>query len=119
MSLLLEMLWKRNLLSPSEVNSSAIKINEHENIVAALVEKHPHVTEDEILRILSEEFDVPFEELSNEMIESSAIGYVDYDLAKKYCVCPVKMKNNELHIAVNDIMNVQRLDMLRFITGMK
>jgi len=75
------------------------------------------VSEEHILQTLSLQLGIPRYIPGNGTIESEAIAAVPWDVAAKYNVLPLEVRDNEILVAMADPLNLDALDDLRVITG--
>jgi type II secretory ATPase GspE/PulE/Tfp pilus assembly ATPase PilB-like protein len=75
------------------------------------------VTQEDIDWALSNQLDIPYVRLSEEIIDRSAIGLVPADLARKYSLIPIIRTGDELHIALVDPLNRAAVEEVEQLTG--
>jgi type IV pilus assembly protein PilB len=74
--------------------------------------------EDEIARVISETMGVPYVNLFEPELSPDVIKLLKADMAKKFGVIPVKKEANALVLAMDDPMDFETMDNIRFITGL-
>ena len=57
--------------------------------------------------------------LINSNIDKVVIRSITKELAEKYCLVPFKICKDEIHIAMNDITDIEAIDNIKFITHKK
>lgn len=77
------------------------------------------ITENDLMRALEARFKVPFVDLTELTIDHSAPALISEELAKKYTVIPIAVKDKTLTVATSDPMNFYALDDLRLATNME
>lgn len=75
------------------------------------------VTQEDIDWALSNQLDIPYVRLSEEIIDRGAIGLVPAELARKYSLIPIIRTGDELHIALADPLNRAAVEELEQLTG--
>ena len=63
------------------------------------------ITERQLIEALQMQLGVDFVDLTAVSIPLELARYVPRNIAKKYCVVPVKLQNNELYVAMSDPLN--------------
>jgi len=75
------------------------------------------VTQEDIDWALSNQLDIPYVRLSEEIIDSGAIRLVPAELARKFSLIPIIRTGDELHIALADPLNRAAVEELEQLTG--
>ncbi len=75
------------------------------------------LTDETLVKFLSEQYGVPAVSLSHEEVEASIIKLIPYDVAYKYQIFPVSRSGATLTIAMTDPSNVFAIDDIKFMTG--
>lgn len=75
------------------------------------------ISEERLLRILSQLFHVQIAEFPSEDLPESLIKTIPPDIARKFRVFPYKRKGKMLIVATTDPTNVELIDNLAFLTG--
>ena len=75
------------------------------------------VTEETIARALAARFRIPFVDLDEEQVDSSAVAEIPLGIIKRFRVFPFRSDDRVLRIAMADPTAVEALDMLRFPLG--
>ncbi len=71
----------------------------------------------ELVRFLSEQYGMPSVNLSEIEIPSDVINNIPTDVAIKYQVIPVSLRDNTLIVAMVDPSNIFAIDDIKFLTG--
>ena len=66
---------------------------------------------------LARKFDIPFVRLHNFHIDQSVLGLVPYKMASERNIIPLCMHDEHLVIAASDPLDVETIDIIRFISG--
>jgi type IV pilus assembly protein PilB len=77
------------------------------------------VKEEDVAKVIAEKLKTPYADLFNPEIPKPIIQLLKADIAKKYSVIPVRKEGQDVLIAMADPLDIQVLDELRFITGLK
>ena len=75
------------------------------------------IKEEDLMRVSSILFRMPISNLKEESIEPSVIKMIPHEVAKRYGVFPVRIKDNTLILAMSDPVDVVALDNIRSITN--
>jgi len=76
------------------------------------------VREEDVARVIAEKLGIPYANLFEPEIPSAALKLIKEDVAKKYSVVPVKKEGGGLIVAMSDPLDIETIDVLRFITGL-
>lgn len=76
------------------------------------------VKESQLATVLSEKLRIPHVNLFAPEIPDEIVNLIKAEIAKKHGVVPVKVEGRVLTLAVNDPMDMEALDEVRFITGL-
>lgn len=74
-----------------------------------------YVEEEQVLRALGEQFDIPYEPDLSEQVDSSLTTKVPISFIREYSMVPYKQNGNGYLVAVNDPVNLLPLDDLRLL----
>ena len=75
------------------------------------------LTEDELLRVLSEHLNLPYLKLSSNGIDAAVISHVPAKLTTHYSIMPVEEQDGQLTIAVSDPLDFRMFDELKLVLG--
>jgi type II secretory ATPase GspE/PulE/Tfp pilus assembly ATPase PilB-like protein len=75
------------------------------------------VTQEDIDWALSNQLNIPYVRLSEEIIDRSAVDLVPADLARTYNLIPIIRSGDELHIALADPLNRAAVEAVEKLTG--
>jgi len=76
------------------------------------------ISEDKLLGALSEQYNIPYVELSHYPINPEAFSKVPIDILRRYNVLPIDIKGNFLILATADPMDIIAQDDISFLSGM-
>jgi len=114
-----EILIHEELITEEQLMDSltAQKDDRGKQIGQILVEKGL-VSEAEIQQSLSKKLGIPFVDVGQFQLDAEALKLVPEDLVRKYCCMPLYAYDQKLVIALENPMNWEVLDAVRFHTGM-
>ncbi len=112
-----EVLVKSNLISTEQLDQAIEKQKADGGKLGAVLTKMGLVRESEILQMLSEQYGVPAIKLSEFIIDTEVLQIIPPDVATKYQLMPLSIKNSTLIVAMTDPTNIFALDDIKFLTG--
>jgi len=110
-----QMLINKKLITSEQLESALQEQGKTGELLGVILVKKGFLTEEDFLKVLSEQFNVPFIKLKETAIDPSAIKKVPAKFAWYYKVMPVKFVDNKLLIASSDPL--RSLDDLRIFLG--
>ena len=111
------LLLKKGAITPEQLDT-ALAFQKEKNIrLGVALTRLNLVKESVLLQTLSEQHGVPAMKLSEFSIDSDVIKIISAEVAEKYMVLPVSLKNATLIVAMTDPSNIFALDDLKFLTG--
>ena len=111
------LLLKKGAITPEQLDT-ALAFQKEKNIrLGVALTRLNIVKESVLLQTLSEQHGVPAMKLSEFSIDSDVIKIISAEVAEKYMVLPVSLKNATLIVAMTDPSNIFALDDLKFLTG--
>lgn len=87
--------------------------------LTAIIERLGYSTEDEIIKVISKHYEIPYEEINEEYIDKDVITMIKPELARKFKTIPLNLIANQLTVAMSDPLNLIALDTLSFTSGKK
>jgi type IV pilus assembly protein PilB len=97
-------------------------LNEHyktkENLTR-IIERLGFSTEEEIIKVISNHYEIPYEEINEDYVNREVIELIKPDLARKFKTIPLNLIANQLTVAMSDPLNLIALDTLSFTSGKK
>ena len=106
-----QLLLDKNLITPEQLDICLQEKNKTGELLGRILVRKGFLKEEDLVKILSEQLNIPYVELKNISIDLSAIKKVPAKLAFHYKVIPIKFEDNKLVIASADPFNA--LDDLR------
>ena len=87
--------------------------------LTGIIERLGFSTEDEIVKVISKHYEIPYEEINEEYIDRDVITLIKPELARKFKTIPINLIANQLTVAMSDPLNLIALDTLSFTSGKK
>ena len=112
-----EMLQKAGLITQEQLAEALEAQKKNGGKVGYNLIKLGFVEEDDITRLLSEQYGVPSINLRHFTVDESVIKLIPSEVAQKYLVLPVNRTGATLTIALADPTNVFAMDDIKFMTG--
>ncbi len=111
------LLLKKGAITPEQLDA-ALAFQKEKNVrLGVAFTRLNLVKESVLLQTLSEQHGVPAMKLSEFSIDSDVIKIISAEVAEKYMVLPISLKNATLIVAMTDPSNIFALDDLKFLTG--
>jgi type IV pilus assembly protein PilB len=112
-----ELLLKAQLVTQDQLDEALEEQKQSGGRIGEHLIRLDHVSEEDILDCLSQQFGVPSINLRHFDIEESIIRLIPADVARKYHFIPVSKTGATLTVAMSDPTNVFAMDDITFITG--
>jgi len=112
-----EMLIKAGLLTPQKLQEALEYQKANGGKLGLNLVKLGHVKEEDITRVLSQQYGVPAVSLSKIEIDDTVVKLIPSEVAQKYLIMPVSRTGATLTIAMVDPTNVFAMDDIKFMTG--
>src|SRR5436309_9802127 len=112
-----EMLIKSGLLTPQKLQEALEYQKTNGGKLGFNLVKLSFVKEEDITRVLSQQYGVPAINLAKIEIEESVVKLIPSEVAQKYLIMPVSRTGATLTIAMMDPTNVFAMDDIKFMTG--
>src|SRR6266853_854684 len=112
-----EMLIKAGLLTPPKLQEALEYQKSNGGKLGFNLVKLGFVKEEDITRVLSQQYGVPAINLSKIEIDESVVKLIPSEVAQKYLIMPVSRTGATLTIAMMDPTNVFAMDDIKFMTG--
>jgi len=112
-----EMLIKAGLLSPQKLQEALEYQKTNGGKLGFNLVKLGIVKEEEITRVLSQQYGVPAINLAKIEIDDAVVKLIPSEVAQKYLIMPVSRTGATLTIAMMDPTNVFAMDDIKFMTG--
>lgn len=112
-----ELLLKEKRITPEQLQEALNYQKANGGKLGVNLVKLGYVTDDEIIALLSRQYNVPSIDLSAFEVDSSVIKLVPAETAQKYQILPLSRAGATLTIAMTDPTNVFAMDDIKFMTG--
>src|SRR5574341_723612 len=112
-----EMLIKAGLLNPQKLQEALEYQKSNGGKLGLNLVKLGFVKEEDITRVLSQQYGVPAINLSKIEVDDSVVKLIPSEVAQKYLIMPVSRTGATLTIAMVDPTNVFAMDDIKFMTG--
>src|SRR6267143_5491185 len=112
-----EMLIKAGLLTPQKLQEALEYQKTNGGKLGLNLVKLGLVKEEDITRVLSQQYGVPAISLSKVEIDDAVVKLIPSEVAQKYLIMPVSRTGATLTIAMVDPTNVFAMDDIKFMTG--
>jgi type IV pilus assembly protein PilB len=114
---LLEILQSRGLLTRAKIQEILEMQKQRNSKVGSILASLNYVDKDQIGKVLSEQYGVPYVDLRKINIPDSVLDLIPDEICKKYNVVPFSLEGKRLKVAMADPLDVFALEELRFVTG--
>src|SRR5881628_86875 len=112
-----EMLIKAGMLTPQRLQEALEYQKTNGGKLGFNLVKLGIVKEEEITRVLSQQYGVPAINLAKIEIDDAVVKLIPSEVAQKYLIMPVSRTGATLTIAMMDPTNVFAMDDIKFMTG--
>src|SRR5712691_9013438 len=112
-----EMLIKSGLLTPQKLQEDLEYQKTNGGKLGLNLVKLGFVKEEDITRVLSQQYGVPAINLAKVEIDESVVKLIPSEVAQKYLIMPISRTGATLTIAMVDPTNVFAMDDIKFMTG--
>src|ERR1041385_2604805 len=112
-----EMLIKAGLLTPQKLQEALEYQKTNGGKLGLNLVKLGFVKEEDITRVLSQQYGVPAINLSKIEVDDTVVKLIPSEVAQKYLIMPVSRTGATLTIAMSDPTNVFAMDDIKFMTG--
>jgi len=112
-----EILIKRNIITSEQLEKAFKEQKADGGRLGTVLIKLGFVSDNELLQILSEQYGVPSIKLAEFKIDPEVLKLIPPDVATKYQVMPLSVRDSTLIVAMTDPTNIFALDDIKFLTG--
>src|SRR5262245_6936256 len=112
-----EMLIKAGLLTPQRLQETLDYQKTNGGKLGLNLIKLGFVKEEELTRVLAQQYGVPAMHLAKVDIDDSVVKLIPSEVAQKYLIMPVGRTGSTLTLAMVDPTNVFAMDDIKFMTG--
>ena len=110
-------LTEKGYLTPEALDPVVLKAAEGSGGLAAFLVKRGMVSEDVILDILSEQFNLKRVDMAKVSIDKAVIDKIPLKFAEYYKFMPIKLENKKLTVAVCTPLDIRKQDEIRTQLG--
>jgi type II secretory ATPase GspE/PulE/Tfp pilus assembly ATPase PilB-like protein len=110
-----QLLLDKNLITPDQLEICVEEKNRTGELLGKILVRKGFLKEEDLIKALSEQLNIPYVELKNISIDLSAVKKVPAKFALHYNIMPIKFENNKLVVASSDPFN--SLSDLRLFLG--
>ncbi|MBN1883781.1 MAG: type IV-A pilus assembly ATPase PilB [Deltaproteobacteria bacterium] len=112
-----QLMVRNNLLTPEQLKKAVEESKNSGGRLGAQLAKLGYVSETAITEFLSQQYNVPALNITEQQIDPSVMKYVSADIAKKNLVIPISRSGANLILAMADPSNMAVVEDIRFMTG--
>ncbi len=112
-----ELLLKENMITPQQLQAALDHQKSKGGGLQEAVVSLGFVKEEEIVRLVSRPYSVPFLDLHAVEVDPQVIKVISAATARNYRVLPLSVNGNLLRLAMVDPTNVFAMDDMKFMTG--
>jgi type IV pilus assembly protein PilB len=112
-----ELLIKAGLLTPQRLQETLDYQKSNGGKLGLNLVKLGLVKEEDLTRVLSQQYGVPAIHLGKHEIEAAVVKLIPSEVAQKYLIMPVTRTGSTLTLAMVDPTNVFAMDDIKFMTG--
>ena len=114
-----EMLVSSKLLTPAQLKTALDTQKDIGGKLGTIVVKLRLLTEDQLAAFLAEQLKIPLLKLRDLVLQPKVSALVDVEILQKHLVLPIRRNNDELLVAAADPLDLDGLDELGFLTGLR
>ncbi len=112
-----DLLVKSNVITPEQLERALKEQKDKGGRLGSALTQMGFIRESDLLQFLSEQYNVPSIKLSEFTVDPDVLRIIPADVAAKYSVMPLSIKNSNLIVAMVDPSNIFALDDIKFLTG--
>jgi len=113
-----ESLVEKGLITAEQLRQADMEAKADGKPLRNILTKKGLISDEDLTVFLSQEFDLPFIDLMNYLLEPEIIDLVPEDLARKHLLIPILKIGNDLTVAMVEPSDVFAVDELRMKTGL-
>ncbi len=111
-------LTEKGLITAEQLREAELQAKADAKPLREILIKKGLISEEDLAAFLSHEFDLPFIDLANYLIEPAIIDLVPETIARKHLMIPILKIGNDLTVAMADPSDVFAIDELHMKTGL-
>ncbi len=112
-----QLLLRAGIITEQQLNDALEVHRATGNPIGRVLVDLKYVSQADLLRVMARQMGVSFVDLGETNPEIPAINLVPRDLAERYTLMPVSLKDGTLTVAMAEPQNIMALDDLRIVTG--
>lgn len=112
-----ELLLARKLVTKSQLDEALRLQRRSGRRLGHILIEQGHVTEDQLVDLMSERLDIPRVSIGSMVIDPDVIQRVPVEAARRYTLIPIFAIGNTLTLAMADPLNIIAIDELKYHTG--
>ena len=113
-----EALVEKGLITDEDLRQAKLEAKADSKPLRKILTKKGLISEEDLTAFISQEFDLPFIDLANYLIEPEIIDLVPETVARKHLLIPILKIGNDVTVAMVDPSNVFAVDELHMKTGL-
>ena len=113
-----EILVEKGLITAEQLRQAELERKASPKSLRKIFTEKGLINEEDIIAFLSQQYNLPFIDLANYLIDPEIIDLIPEDLAKKHLIIPILKIGNDLTVAMIDPSDVFALDELHMKTGL-
>ena len=113
-----ESLAEKGLITAEQLKQAELEAKADAKPLRKILAKKGLISEEDLAAFLSQEFDLPFIDLTNYLIEPEIIDLVPEAIARKHLLIPILKIGNDLTVAMVEPSDVFAIDELYMKTGL-
>jgi type IV pilus assembly protein PilB len=114
-----DILVESGFCKPEQIEDAFKKSKEQKLKLGVYLVKNNIVSNKQISIALSKQYDVPFIDLEDSLVDPVVGSLLAEKFCKEHILCPVKKENGKLVIATTDPTDIITIDQVEMITGMR
>ena len=114
-----DILVESKYCKPEQIDEALKKSKEQKIRLGAYLVKNNIVTNKQLSIALSKQYDVPFIDLDESLVDPVVGSLLTQKFCQDHIVCPVKKENGKLVLAMTDPTDIITLDQIEMMTGMR
>jgi len=113
------MLVRAGLIDDKQLSTALSEQRSTGERIGSALTRLGFISEETLVKFLSEQFRAPAVDLSKDSIDPAAIGAVSAEMARRYEVVPIRKRGRVLTLAMTNPSDVYALEDIRFHTGLE
>ncbi len=114
-----QLLVEFNYITEEQLKDAIAKQGDSPNKLGELLIELGYMAEEDLIQVLEFQLGVPHVKLSNYFYNPQLVQYIPENIARRYNVVPIGIKQNTLLVAMSDPSNLLAMDDIEMISGMK